>query len=80
MSAAMTWEILWALILRFTLSAVVRAVVRREVLNLAFLTLAALLVWRFYSLGGRQMLSMMNGEPMDPGAGDMDMSARAMHG
>src|SRR5450759_1079341 len=29
-SAAMTWEILWALILGFALSAVVRAVVRRE--------------------------------------------------
>lgn len=30
MSAAMTWEILWALILGFALSAVVRAVVRRQ--------------------------------------------------
>ena len=29
-SAAMTWEILWALILGFTLSAVVQAVVRRD--------------------------------------------------
>jgi uncharacterized membrane protein YraQ (UPF0718 family) len=29
-SGAMTWEILWALILGFTLSAVVQAVVRRE--------------------------------------------------
>ncbi len=29
-SAAMTWEILWALILGFALSAIVRAVVRRE--------------------------------------------------
>ena len=32
-------------------------------LNIAFLILAALLVWRFLRTGGRQMLSMMGGSP-----------------
>jgi uncharacterized membrane protein YraQ (UPF0718 family) len=36
------------------------------VLNLVFLAVAALLVWRFFSTGGRRMLSIMGGEPMDP--------------
>ncbi len=38
------------------------------VLNIAFLALAAVLLWRFFSTGGRQMLSMMGGAPMDPTA------------
>ncbi|MBA3841481.1 MAG: permease, partial [Actinobacteria bacterium] len=33
-------------------------------LNIVFLALAALLVWRFFTTGGRQMLAMMD-EPMD---------------
>ena len=32
-------------------------------LNIAFLILAALLVWRFLRTGGRQMLAMMGGAP-----------------
>jgi uncharacterized protein len=32
-------------------------------LNIVFLGLAAALVWRFFSTGGRAMLSMMGGEP-----------------
>jgi uncharacterized membrane protein YraQ (UPF0718 family) len=38
------------------------------VLNIVFLALAALLVWRFFSTGGREMLSMMGGAPIDPTA------------
>ena len=34
-------------------------------LNLAFLLLAAVLVWRFFTTGGRQMLAMMGGAPDD---------------
>ena len=37
-----------------------------SVLNLVFLALAALLVWRFMRTGGRPMLAMMNGSPDDP--------------
>ena len=32
-------------------------------LNIAFLLLAAVLVWRFFRTGGRSMLSMMGGSP-----------------
>ncbi|MFN2562359.1 MAG: permease [Jatrophihabitans sp.] len=32
-------------------------------LNIAFLILAAVLVWRFFTTGGRQMLAMMGGAP-----------------
>ncbi len=35
------------------------------VLNIGFLALAATLVWRFLRTGGREMLSMMGGEPDD---------------
>ena len=38
-------------------------------LNVAFLCLAGLLVWRFYRTGGRKMLAMMGGSPDDPEAG-----------
>jgi uncharacterized membrane protein YraQ (UPF0718 family) len=34
-------------------------------LNIVFLALAALLVWRFFRTGGRAMLSMMGGGPDD---------------
>jgi uncharacterized membrane protein YraQ (UPF0718 family) len=34
-------------------------------LNIAFLLLAAVLLWRFFTAGGRQMLSMMGGGPDD---------------
>ncbi len=37
------------------------------VLNLLFLALAAILLWRFFRTGGRQMLAMMNGSPDAPG-------------
>jgi hypothetical protein len=36
-----------------------------SVLNIIFLALAALLLWRFFSTGGRTMLSMMGGGPDD---------------
>jgi uncharacterized protein len=35
-------------------------------LNLAFIALAAALLWRFFTTGGRQMLAMMGGSPADP--------------
>jgi uncharacterized membrane protein YraQ (UPF0718 family) len=35
------------------------------VLNIAFLLLAALLIWRFLATGGRAMLAMMGGQPAD---------------
>jgi uncharacterized membrane protein YraQ (UPF0718 family) len=34
-------------------------------LNIVFLLLAAVLVWRFFASGGRSMLSMMSGGPDD---------------
>jgi uncharacterized membrane protein YraQ (UPF0718 family) len=36
------------------------------ILNIAFLALAALLVWRFIATGGLPMLKMMNGPPSQP--------------
>jgi uncharacterized protein len=36
-----------------------------SVLNIIFLALAALLLWRFFTTGGRTMLSMMGGGPDD---------------
>jgi uncharacterized protein len=36
-----------------------------SVLNIVFLLLAAVLLWRFFSTGGRAMLSMMGGGPDD---------------
>ena len=33
------------------------------VLNIVFLALAAVLVWRFFRTGGREMLRMMGGSP-----------------
>jgi uncharacterized membrane protein YraQ (UPF0718 family) len=39
-------------------------------LNIAFLLLAAVLVWRFFRTGGRQMLAMMGGGPDDMAAHD----------
>jgi uncharacterized protein len=33
------------------------------VLNIVFLLLAAVLVWRFLTTGGRDMLAMMGGSP-----------------
>jgi uncharacterized membrane protein YraQ (UPF0718 family) len=35
-------------------------------LNIAFLALAAVLIWRFFATGGRQMLAMMGGRPDGP--------------
>jgi len=39
-------------------------------LNIAFLLLAAALVWRFFATGGRPMLAMMGGGPDDMGGHD----------
>lgn len=39
-------------------------------LNIAFLLLAAALVWRFFATGGRPMLAMMGGGPDDMGEHD----------
>jgi uncharacterized membrane protein YraQ (UPF0718 family) len=41
-------------------------------LNIVFLILAALLVWRFLATGGRQMLAMMGGGPDDMSDHDHD--------
>ena len=49
------------------------------VLNIAFLALAAVLVWRFYSTGGSEMLSMMGGAPTDSRTDGEDGHAHAMH-
>ncbi|MGI8417863.1 MAG: permease, partial [Nakamurella sp.] len=38
-------------------------------LNIAFLALAAALVWRFFRTGGRPMLAMMGGDPDSTDAG-----------
>ncbi len=46
-------------------------------LNIVFILLAAVLVWRFYRTGGREMLAMMGGGPDDM-AGH-DHSAHADH-
>ena len=37
-----------------------------SVLNIVFLLMAAVLVWRFFSTGGMKMLRMMGGAPRDP--------------
>jgi uncharacterized membrane protein YraQ (UPF0718 family) len=44
-------------------------------LNIVFLILAAVLVWRFFASGGRHMLAMMGGSPDDPGHHDHGHSA-----
>jgi hypothetical protein len=36
-----------------------------SMLNIAFLLLAAVLLWRFFTTGGRAMLTMMGGSPDD---------------
>jgi uncharacterized protein len=41
-----------------------------SVLNIVFLIVAALLVWRFLTTGGRAMLAMMGGGPDDMAAHD----------
>ena len=38
-------------------------------LNILFLLLAAVLVWRFFRTGGRRMLAMMGGSPDSEGGG-----------
>jgi uncharacterized protein len=48
-------------------------------LNIVFLGLAALLVWRFFSTGGREMLRMMGGKPMDPAVETGGGHDHAMH-
>jgi uncharacterized membrane protein YraQ (UPF0718 family) len=44
-------------------------------LNIAFLALAAALVWRFFATGGGAMLSMMGGTPPDPRGGSLGRDA-----
>lgn len=48
-------------------------------LNVAFLALAAVLVWRFFGTGGADMLRMMGGAPPDLDAKTHEMDAHAMH-
>jgi len=50
------------------------------VLNMLFLALAAVLVWRFFSTGGMEMLRAMGGAPPDPQAEDKGDQAHAMGG
>jgi hypothetical protein len=40
----------------------------RRVLNIAFLAMASVLVWRFFSTGGVEMPRKMGGSPADPHA------------
>jgi uncharacterized membrane protein YraQ (UPF0718 family) len=49
------------------------------VLNILFLALAAVLVWRFFSTGGMEMLRMMGGSPSDPHAEGEDSDVPATH-
>jgi uncharacterized membrane protein YraQ (UPF0718 family) len=49
------------------------------VLNIVFLALAAVLVRRFFSTGGMEMLRMMSGPPPDPNAEGEGGHAEAMH-
>ncbi|MDT4930004.1 MAG: uncharacterized protein QOF92_2871, partial [Pseudonocardiales bacterium] len=44
-------------------------------LNIVFLVLAALLVWRFFTSGGREMLAMMGGGPDDMDHGKHEHNA-----
>ncbi|MEP7178146.1 MAG: permease [Pseudonocardiales bacterium] len=48
------------------------------ILNIAFLLLALILVWRFFATGGRAMLSMMGGGPSD--SAGHDGNAPGLHG
>jgi uncharacterized membrane protein YraQ (UPF0718 family) len=50
------------------------------VLNIAFLALAAVLVWRFFSTGGADMLGKMGGAPTDPHSEGETGHAHAMRG
>jgi uncharacterized protein len=51
-----------------------------SVLNIILLIVAALLVWRFLTTGGRAMLAMMGGGPDDMGAHDHDAHHADDHG
>jgi uncharacterized membrane protein YraQ (UPF0718 family) len=48
-------------------------------LNIVFLILAAVLVWRFFTTGGRQMLAMMGGGPDDMAGHDHGAAAHHEH-
>ena len=48
-------------------------------LNIAFMALAAVLVWRFLSTGGVAMLRAMGGPPPEPHAEGIGGHAHAMH-
>ena len=48
-------------------------------LNIAFLLVAAVLLWRFFTTGGRQMLVMMGGGPDGMSAHDQDGHDHASH-
>ena len=47
------------------------------ILNIIFLALAAVLVWRFFATGGRPMLKMMGGQPADEAPRPENPPARA---
>jgi uncharacterized membrane protein YraQ (UPF0718 family) len=49
------------------------------VLNIIFLLLAAVLVWRFFTTGGRAMLAAMGGGPDDLTGHDHDQSTHPAH-
>jgi uncharacterized protein len=50
------------------------------ILNIVFLVVAAVLLWRFFRTGGRQMLKMMGGAPDGRPAGSYAGSGRSMDG
>ena len=49
------------------------------VLNIVFLLLAIVLVWRFFTTGGRAMLAMMGGGPDDMTGHDHSTDAGPAH-
>ena len=50
-----------------------------SVLNIVFLTLAAVFLWRFFSTGGMEMLHKMGGAPPDPQTEGASGHAHATH-
>jgi hypothetical protein len=50
-----------------------------SVLNVAFLAMASVLVWRFFSTGGVEMPRKMGGSPADPHAEGESSQALPVH-
>jgi uncharacterized membrane protein YraQ (UPF0718 family) len=48
-------------------------------LNIVFLLIAAILLWRFFTTGGRQMLAMMGGDPGETGQQSHEQAGHEHH-